>query len=597
MNRTNHPRMGSTQINARPEMAETDAVACDETQKVYQHLAKSPLGVVEWQPDGRILSWSERAAAIFGWSAEETRDKTIADIHILADEELEQFQANLRPLLAGTESGITHQHRHFRKDGSLIFCEWFSSAIFHDEATHSVLSFVQDITETALIQESLSRAQAKYRRLFEYSQAALNEVRTMYRASASLINARSQEAAVDAVVMSALEAVKADGVTLVLMEPASSFIESALAVGVLEDKPLPSNSTDIHSSVLGRSMREHHPLILPATPTGENGESLGDSRESSGAPEASSHAGGSIAETTSIYGYACAHFHRICVPLLYQKDSLGALLAVRKIEGGPFRWKDADLLATLMNQAAIGIMNSRLHMETERQAQKLQRSNDELEQFAYVTSHDLQEPLRMISSFSQLLGRQFKDVLPGEAQEYIDYIEDGSRRMHRLIEDLLALSRVGTRGVEIEPISSELPLLEVLFDLQPTVQAEQAQITYDPMPLVMADRTQLGQVFMNLIANAIKFRSEAQPQIHISAQAEGERWILSVQDNGIGIASQFHERIFLTFQRLHTQREYPGTGIGLAICKKIIERHGGQIWVEPAPEQGSIFKFTLPAVV
>ena len=230
-----------------------------------------------------------------------------------------------------------------------------------------------------------------------------------------------------------------------------------------------------------------------------------------------------------------------------------------------------------------------------RQAEELARSNRELEQFAYVASHDLQEPLRMVASYTQLLNRRYGDRLDDDAREFIGFAVDGVNRMQALINDLLAFSRVGTRAATPEPVEAEAVLERVLHTLEPAIEEAGARITHDPLPEVVADPVQLGQVLQNLIANAMKFhRPEEAPAVHVGARDEGAWWRFTVQDNGIGIAPEFRDRIFALFQRLHSRAEYPGTGIGLAICQKIVERHGGQIGVESRPGEGSTFHFTLP---
>lgn len=226
--------------------------------------------------------------------------------------------------------------------------------------------------------------------------------------------------------------------------------------------------------------------------------------------------------------------------------------------------------------------------------EELARSNSELEQFAYVASHDLQEPLRMIASYLQLLQRKYRGQLDEKADKYIYFAVDGASRMQSLINDLLEFSRVTTKAGEIEPASSEAILKTVLSDLDLVIKEKGASVSYDPLPEIIADSTQIAQIFQNLISNAIKFRSEEPPQIHISAKQEKDYWLFSVKDNGIGIDPKYSERIFEVFKRLHKREEYPGTGIGLSICKKIVERHGGRIWVESEPGKGSTFCFTLP---
>jgi PAS domain S-box len=229
--------------------------------------------------------------------------------------------------------------------------------------------------------------------------------------------------------------------------------------------------------------------------------------------------------------------------------------------------------------------------------ENLKRSNEDLERFAYIASHDLQEPLRNVVSFSQLLSRRYQGKLGADADEYIGYIVEGGKRMQILVQDLLEYSRVNTRGQAFGSVSCEEVIAQVIKNLQTAITENEATIQNHPLPTVLADPTQLPLVFQNLLGNAIKFRRQDEPpSISISAKKTGDWWTFAVQDNGIGIDSAFYDRIFVIFQRLHGRNEYPGTGVGLAIVKKIIERHRGRIWVESEVGKGSTFYFTLPAV-
>ena len=221
----------------------------------------------------------------------------------------------------------------------------------------------------------------------------------------------------------------------------------------------------------------------------------------------------------------------------------------------------------------------------------------ELEQIFYVASHHLQEPLRLVASYTQLLEQRYRGQLGADADEYIGYAVEGAIRMRRLINDLLTYSRVGTRGRLPVPTDSARVLEQALSGLRGILGESDAIITYDALPMIMADEMQLLQLFQNLVSNAIKFRREGiRTEVRISARRDGPMWVFSVYDNGIGMDPAYFERIFELFQRLHPRDEYPGTGLGLAICRKIVERHGGRIWVESEPERGSTFYFTFPAV-
>jgi signal transduction histidine kinase len=224
----------------------------------------------------------------------------------------------------------------------------------------------------------------------------------------------------------------------------------------------------------------------------------------------------------------------------------------------------------------------------------LERSNTELEQFAYVASHDLQEPLRMVSSYTQLLGERYGDQLDEKAKKFINYAVDGAVRMQQLIHDLLSFSRVTTRGAEFQVLDSHAALGTAIANLGEAIRDAGALVTNDDLPQVAADQIQLAQVFQNLISNAIKFRGQRQPLIHVSARQEDAHWLFSVKDNGIGIDPRYKDKVFVIFQRLHTREEYPGTGIGLALCQRIVQRHGGAIWFDSKPGEGSTFYFTFP---
>jgi len=275
----------------------------------------------------------------------------------------------------------------------------------------------------------------------------------------------------------------------------------------------------------------------------------------------------------------------------------GEVVAVLEFFSNKIEKPDDELLTVMANVSAqLGqvIERTAAQQELARKAEDLARSNADLELFAYVASHDLQEPLRMVASYTQLLARRYQGKLGAEADEFIGFAVDGATRMQQLIQDLLSYSRLTTRAKKHSFTSAEAACRSALENLRESVKSSNALVSVEPLPTVLGDATQLTQLFQNLVGNAIKYRNERRPEIRVAAKPNGNEWTFSVQDNGIGIEPQYSERIFQMFQRLHTRGEYSGTGIGLAICKKIVENHGGKIWVESQPGHGTTFLFTIP---
>ncbi|MGA9353734.1 MAG: ATP-binding protein [Terriglobales bacterium] len=282
------------------------------------------------------------------------------------------------------------------------------------------------------------------------------------------------------------------------------------------------------------------------------------------------------------------------IPVIVVSGYLGELRAVECIKQGAADYVLKDHLLRLPDVVGRALRERTLREEHRRDQEDLARSNRDLEQFAYVASHDLQEPLRMVAIYTQLLSERYKGKLDENADKYIYYAVDGATRMQILVQDLLAFSRVGSQGAEFKPTDCAKAVEIALRNLQAAVQESGACVECDPLPQVVADPSQLVQLFQNLIGNALKFRGTEPSVVRITAEPTRQETVFSVKDNGIGIAPEHAELVFAIFKRLHSRAEYPGSGIGLAICKKIVERHGGKIWVESEPGHGCAFRFTLP---
>jgi len=289
------------------------------------------------------------------------------------------------------------------------------------------------------------------------------------------------------------------------------------------------------------------------------------------------------------------------LPLIARGRVLGAITFVKSQPGSIFGQAELDLARELARRAAIAMDNAALFREAQHKradaesaAELLRQSNEDLERFAYAASHDLQEPLRTIASYVQLLQLRYQHRLDSEADEFIDFVIGAVQRMVRLLQDLLEYSRIGHENEPPRPVRTDAVLRDVIGNLQAAIEETGATVVHDPLPTLTTDPGRLGQVFQNLISNALKFRNAVPPQVHISAEQRNGEWVFAVRDNGLGFNPEYAHKLFIIFQRLHG-REYSGTGVGLAICKRIIERHGGRIWAESKMGEGSTFYFSLPA--
>jgi two-component system sensor histidine kinase/response regulator len=326
-----------------------------------------------------------------------------------------------------------------------------------------------------------------------------------------------------------------------------------------------------------------------------------------------------LPDSTGIETYRKLHAAAPVMPLVVLTGRDDPELALQLVEQGvqdflSKKYLKGDLLSNAIRfsierhrlQTELQVLNEELERRVAERTAQLSDSNAELERFAYVASHDLQEPLRMVSSYLQLIERRYKDKLDDDGREFIDYAVDGATRMQGMIRDLLEFSRVQTQGKPFVPVDLEKVLDRVLNDLKVAIDETAGMVTHDRLPTVLGDASQLHRLLQNLIGNGVKYRGEAAPRIHVSVlriedseialpdSSPDKGWLISVRDNGIGVEAQNIGKLFQLFQRLHTQKEYPGTGLGLALCKRIVERHGGAIWMDSTPGAGSTFYVALP---
>ncbi len=311
-----------------------------------------------------------------------------------------------------------------------------------------------------------------------------------------------------------------------------------------------------------------------------------------------------LGDWTGVEAVAILKQENLDIPVILVSGALGEVAAVECIKQGVTDYVLKDSLTRLplvmrraLHEKELSRESKRAQRDLAAKVEELARSNEDLEQFAYVASHDLQEPLRMVATYAQLIEERYADKLDDNGRKYVGYAVDGAVRMQALIKDLLAFSRCGRPGMEAGPVDCNQIVQRVLVNLQIAITQSGAFILPANLPNVWGNSSQLEHVFQNLISNAIKFRGERPPRISIGAAKQDEEWAFSVEDNGIGVLPEFAETIFCVFKRLHTRTEYPGNGIGLSICKKIVERHGGRIWVASWPGPGTKICFTLPDAV
>ncbi|NEO76758.1 PAS domain S-box protein [Moorena sp. SIO4G3] len=509
---------------------------------------QTPLGFIEWSLDGQVMQWNHVAEKIFGYKKMQAFGHRAHEL-IKPQSSVKQLQRVLQDCLNFDYTNCITENYH-PQDGSSIFCQWHNAPLIESDGTViGVVSVVEDITKRKLEDDVLSQA-------YEELEKRVSERTKQLAAANEVLKAEIRE-------RRQVESELANNLELLNL-----FLEYVPAAIAMFDQQMRYQFVSRHwyseynisdDNIIGKSYYD----VFPETP--ERWKKI---------------------HQWCLEGYSAECEEDLFIRANGEQQWL-------KWEIGP--WVDiAGKISGIIMSTEVITERKEAQESLKRLNQDLSRSNRELEQFAYVASHDLQEPLRAISSYTQLLAKKYQSHLDAQADKYIHYIVDGATNMQQLIQDLLSFSRVGTHGKQLAVTDCEVVLNRVLDNLNVAIIESDAIVTHDSLPVVMGDDIQLSQLLQNLIGNAIKFRSQELPRVHISAELKAKKWIFSVQDNGIGIEPEYFERIFTIFQRLHTRREYPGTGIGLAVCKKIVERHGGKIWVESELGVGTTFYFSIP---
>lgn len=530
-----------------------------------------------------ITSWNKAAEKLYGYKAEEVVGKLVSDV-IKSEFNDEQRKKAIKCLSTGHKYPL--DVKQYTKEGKPVFIESNTLPIYSDNKVIGYVALNQDITERKKDEEQLKCARDDLElkvqeRTEEIKQKnkILDGINAIFRAT---VTNQDEEEFGKTCLAVCEELTGSEFSFMGEINEKGRFDSIAVsergwqACKMVKEQGPESVDDNVIRGIRSRAIEEKKILIF---------NDPVNSLYWSGLPE-----GHYI--ITSFLG----------APLIYHDEVIGLIALANKKE--EYSQEDIDIMEIITTAITESLMHSRaLNQLNENQKQlkdaveELKHSNQELEQFAYVSSHDLQEPLRTIASFTQLLEKRYKGKLDSDADEFIDYVVEAAIRMKTQIEGLLEYSRVGTKGKEFKPVDMNLILDQTINAINTLIKESNAKIIYNELPSVMGDHGQLQRVFQNLISNAIKFRKcEESPKIHISShKAENaNEYVFSIQDNGIGIEEQYFERIFTIFQRLHTIEEYHGTGIGLSIVKRIIERHGGRIWVESEFGVGSTFYFTVP---
>ncbi|HEX2866253.1 MAG TPA: PAS domain S-box protein [Ignavibacteriales bacterium] len=531
-------------------------------------------GVAHTLPDGTWLRMNDRYCELLGFSREEL--KNLSYIDVTHPDDLVKELENKRKLLSGEIRYFSMEKRYVRKDGKV---QWvLLNCSLASEYSNNLVYFVsvaEDLSHHKKVEEELETRRVRAEQLSAVSKA-LSEVELDFQA---VIETGVKFASDYSGYAAALGLTSEDGDFTIYR---SAYSPESETLKVLKEM----SAEILHYSkegIIGQAIRRSSSVLVT---------NLSQKIDSAvhGNQELKNYLKRLEADSM------------LAVPVKLDDRVLGVLVLIGKKGNRKISSEDISFLEEISGRIAQRIDNARLYREKLQEIEirrhteeMLKRSNQDLEHFAYIASHDLQEPIRMIRSYAQLLEKKYKDKFDKKAEDYLGYISEGGMRMQQLVMDLLQYSRITTKAETFEKVDTKNVLEDVVTDLKIKISEEDAVIKTGYLPVVTGDKTQIRRLFQNLIQNAIKFRNSSRPEITIGAEAKGRYWQFHIIDNGIGIEKEFFERIFVIFQRLHEREKYPGTGIGLAICKKIVERHSGEIWVESEPGRGSSFFFTLPS--
>ncbi|MCF8042167.1 MAG: PAS domain S-box protein [Desulfarculaceae bacterium] len=535
------------EMKARQLAERTGRESSQAYRAIYENLAD---GLVLLDLDGQVLDCNHAFLERYGYSADQMQGRTLEGLVGVDQPELlgEMLQA------AAQGQGVQRECRDQRKNGQVFFSE-INTTVVSMQDQKRLMAILRDTTKRRQAEDKRERLLTRLEALWElYEHLDEPQAKISEKALATLLAITGSRHAF-------LGRVEQDRQRLVLEE----------------------YSRGVHGDCRTRQDSAHFPLA----DAGLWAEAI---RRQESFIENNYADGGALHKGLPQGHLAIRNF--MASPIVREGEVVSLVCLANK--PGGFDEDDELMVDSFATGYWLLLERQQMERDLEEKAQQLERSNIELQQFAYVASHDLQEPLRMVSSYVQLLNRRYGDKLDQDAKEFIGFAVDGAERMRMLIQDLLAFSRVTTKGQPLEPTDSGRVLELALSNLQVIIGETGTKVEKGEMPQILADQGQLVQVFQNLVQNAIKFHGPQPPVVRIGAQAADGQWLFSVSDNGVGIEEQYFERIFIIYQRLHSKTEYGGTGIGLALVKKIVERHGGRIWVESSPGQGSTFYFTIP---